>query len=313
MLRRVFIVLLLVAAAPLTGVDGRAQGEGFITVEGPSLQARLSRAAQSARERTPGRRFLTVYAFDVRPGVAIDVKSERLPGGVGGDLESIIDSAAGTITFFHGTKVVVGSKVETRNLGVFILHEPDGGAVTQIEIHDLDAPRAYGEHPVYWLGRAGTAESLALLQSLVGSSGGGGLAERAAVAIALHQDAQLAPVLRKLFEDSRSEVVRKIAAFWFGQSSADSSFLAAVVRNEGESVGVRKQAAFSIGVGKDSNAVSVLRAIYPSVSNREVKKQIIYAASINADKRAAAAFIAGVADSDPDSELRKEARFRLGR
>jgi hypothetical protein len=311
MLRRVFIVLLLTAAAPLTGVGVRAQGEGFITVEGPSLRARLSRAAQSARERTPGRSFLTVYAFDARPGVAIDVKSERLPGGVGGDIESVIDTAAGTITFFHGTKVVVGSKTETRNLGVFMLHEPGGGAVSQVEIHDLDAPRDYGDYPVYWLGRAGTAESLALLQSLVES--GGGQAERAAVAIALHQDAQLAPVLRKLFEGSRSEVVRKIAAFWFGQSSADSSFLAAVVRDEGESIGVRKQAAFSIGVGKDSNAVAVLRAVYPSVSDREVKKQIIYAASVNADKRAAADFIAGVADGDPDSELRKEARFRLGR
>ncbi|MCA1636077.1 MAG: hypothetical protein LC802_20900 [Acidobacteria bacterium] len=297
----------------MTGIDGRAQGEGFITVEGPNLQARLSRAAQTARERTPGRRFLTVYAFNARPGVAIDVKNERLPGGVGGDLEVIIDRAAGTITFFHGTKVVVGSKVETRNLGVFMLHEPDGGAVSQVEIHDLSAPRAYSGHPVYWLGRAGTAESLALLQRLVESGGGGGLVERAAVAIALHQDAQLAPVLRKLFEGSRSEVVRKIAAFWFGQSSADSSFLAAVVRNEDESVGVRKQAAFSIGVGKDSNAVSVLRAVYTAVSHREVKKQIIYAASINVDKRAAADFIAGVADGDPDSELRKEARFWLGR
>lgn len=313
MLRRVFVVLLLVAAVPLTAAVGRAQGEGFIKVEGPSLQARLSRAAQSARERTPGRRFLTVYAFDARPGVAIDVKSERLPGGVGGGIESIIDRATGAITFFHGTKVVVGSKVETRNLGLFMLHEPDGGAVSQIEIHDLDARQAYGGYPAYWLGRAGTAESLALLQSLVESNGGGGMAERGAVAIALHQDAQLAPVLRKLFEGSRSEVVRKIAAFWFGQSSADSSFLAAVVRNEDESVGVRKQAAFSIGVGKDSTAVSVLRAVYPSVSNREVKKQIIYAASLNVDKRAAADFIAGVAESDPDSELRKEARFWLGR
>ncbi|MBO0726682.1 MAG: HEAT repeat domain-containing protein, partial [Blastocatellia bacterium] len=74
----------------------------------------------------------------------------------------------------------------------------------------------------------------------------------------------------------------------------------------------RKQAAFAIGISKDSDAISTLRSLYNSVANRDVREQIIFAASINEDKDASVNFLIDVAGKDNDRESRKKAIFWLG-
>lgn len=313
MIRRLLVVLMWLAIVPLIQAHVYAQRERFITVEGPNLQGKLTRSLELARAGTSRQRFWTAYAFDLRPGVAVDVEGKGLPGGVEGNIDAVINTDDRTITFFHGAKVTVGSNIETRNIAIFMLHESDNNSVSRIEMRNLNRQSEYGGYPVYWLGHASDAESLAILKNLAQSGDWSALAESGTVAIALHGDAQVAPLLKKLFETSSSEVARKIAAFWIGQSSGENSFLADIVRDERETVWVRKEAAFSIGAGKDASAVSTLKGLYPAITNREIKKQIIYAASINGDKSAAADFIARVAENDPDLELRDEAKFRLGR
>src|SRR5262249_59294316 len=69
---------------------------------------------------------------------------------------------------------------------------------------------------------------------------------------------------------------------------------------------------FAIGVSKDSAALSTLQSLYPSVNHRDVKNQIIFAASINEDKDAAVNFLIDVAGKDSDRESRKQAIFWLG-
>jgi hypothetical protein len=71
------------------------------------------------------------------------------------------------------TSLSVGSKIETRNLGVFLLHEPSDGSITRVEVYNLDRQREYSGYPVYWLGRAGNEESLSLLKALVESNQSG--------------------------------------------------------------------------------------------------------------------------------------------
>ncbi len=278
------------------------QKQNFINVEGANLNARIDAAIRMARSNSSKTPFWTAYSFDVRPGVAVDLD---------------IDNFNGTVNNFSGTSISMGKSsgttVETRNLGIFLLREPDADQVTRIEIYNLDRQREYSGYPVYWLGRAGNDESTKLLQKLVGANQRNKIVEHAVTAIALHDDPRVGAILKEFVRNaSSSEKVRTTAVFWLGQTGGESAFLADLVRREDESTEVRKQAAFSIGVSKDKDALAVLQNLYGSIGNREVKKQIIFAASINESKDDAVNFLIKVAQTDSDREARKQALFWLG-
>src|SRR5215475_15523639 len=268
-----------VAAAPVpidiqpyeAAVSGPApiQRPGFVAVEGANLSARMDAAVRLGRAAQA--RYWTAYAFDVRPGVSVDM-----------DWNGKRTSADGVNISFDSTR-------ETRNLGVFLLREPSDTAVTRVEVYNLDRAREYSGYRVYWLGRAGNEESLNLLRGLVeghNDKTAARVSEHATMAIALHDDTRVAGILKNFVRQSSVEKARTSAVFWLGQIGGETQFLADLTRNESEGREVRKQAAFAIGISKDSGAVSTLQNLYSSVTHREVKEQIIFAASINQDKDA---------------------------
>ena len=272
--------------------SGAIQRPGFVAVEGANLNGRMEAAVRlgsAARAR-----YWTAYAFDVRPGVSVDMDWDGKRDSVDG----------GNISF--------DTMRETRNLGVFLLREPNDTAVTRVEIYNLDRAREYSGYRVYWLGRAGNEESLNLLRGLVEGRQANSVGEHATMAIALHDDARVADMLKNFIRQSSVEKVRTSAVFWIGQVGGETQFLADLARNESEGREVRKQAAFAIGISKDSDAISTLQNLYSSVTNRDVKEQIIFAASINRDKDAAVNFLIDVAGKDNDHESRKKAIFWLG-
>jgi HEAT repeat protein len=201
---------------------------------------------------------------------------------------------------------------ETRNLGIFLLHDSSGGSITRIEVYNLDRQREYSRYPVYWLNRAGNQESLALLRNLALSSATRRVAKTATMAIGLHDDPQIGALLKEIVRNSSDEEARKSAIFWLGFVPGEQAYLTDLVRNEQEPTELRKQAAFAIGVSKEASAISALQALYPAVSAREVKKQIIFASSINKNSDQAVDFLVKVASEDPDRELKKQALFWLG-
>jgi HEAT repeat protein len=268
------------------------QRPGFVAVDGANLDGRM---AAAVRQGSAARaRYWTAYAFDVRPGVSVDADWD------------------GKRTSVDGVNISFDSMRETRNLGVFLLREPNDTAVTRVEVYNLDRAREYGGYRVYWLGRAGNEESLNLLRGLVEERQAARVGEHATMAIALHDDARVAGMLKNFIGQSSVEKVRTSAVFWIGQVGGETQFLADLARNESEGREVRKQAAFAIGISKDSDAISTLQNLYSSVTNRDVKEQIIFAASINKDKDAAVNFLIDVAGKDNDHEARKKAIFWLG-
>jgi hypothetical protein len=120
------------------------QAPPFVNVEGADLAAKLEAASRQARTSSPRTPFWTAYAFDVRPGVAVD------PGG--GQFHGSMDTVGG-IHVFIGTDRT-GTTNETRNLGVFVLRDPGSNNVTRMEIYNLDRQREYSGYPVYWARRA---------------------------------------------------------------------------------------------------------------------------------------------------------------
>jgi HEAT repeat protein len=268
------------------------QRPGFIAVEGRNLNTRMDAAIKLGSAAQA--RYWTAYAFDVRPGVSVDADWNGNRGSM------------------DGVNISFDSTRETRNLGVFLLREPNGPSVTRVEIYNLDRAREYSGYRVYWLGRASNEESLNLLRGLVDGRQEGRVGEHATMAIALHDDARVAGILKSLVRQSSIEKARTNAIFWLGQIGGETPFLSELIRNESESVEARKQAAFAIGISKDSDAISALQNLYSSVTHRDVKEQIIFAASINEDKDAAVNFLIDVSSKDNDRESRKKAIFWLG-
>jgi HEAT repeat protein len=305
-MRKPLLLFILMFLVTLTVADtSKAQREGFIPVDGASLKSRLDAAV--SRGRASGSRFWAAYSFDVRPGVAVDAE---------------FHNENGTTTINNGVSISTGSKIETRNLGIFLLYDPGASAYERVEIYNLDRRREYSGYPVYWLGRAGNEESLSLLKGFIESGQPGKIAEQSVAAIALHDDQRVASMLEDFVRRSNVEKVRSASVFWLGQTPGHHPLLAEIVRNEDENTSLRKEAAFSMGISKDPSAMSTLQNLYGSINNREVKKQIIFAASINKGDDPASAndrgndegvsFLIKVAEGDADRELKKQALFWLG-
>src|SRR6185503_3780571 len=146
-MRKPLFLFILMFATVLTVADTtKAQREGFIPVEGTSLRQKLDSAISRGRASSGQSRFWAAYSFDVRPGIAVDLE---------------IHNENGT-TIINGTSFSTDSKIETRNLGVFLLYDASATATTpqRVEVYNLDRRREYSGYPVYWMGRAANEESL---------------------------------------------------------------------------------------------------------------------------------------------------------
>ncbi len=277
------------------------QQERFITVEGADLRAKMETAQKMGRNLSPQTRFWLAYSFDVRPGVAVDMDGGNFNGSM---------SDYNGLTVFRGKSN--GVTVETRNLGIFLLYEPDGSAVQRLEIYNLDRKREYSSYPVYWLGRGGNEESLNLLRQLATGNRARNLNERTVVAIALHDDPRVTGVLKSFVTSSSEMEVRKTAVYWIGHTGGETAFLSDLVRNEQESASLRETAAYAIGISRDAGALNILTDLYRTIPNREIKRKLIHAISINDSQDPAIDFLIKVAKTEQDMEARKQAMFWLG-
>jgi HEAT repeat protein len=286
------------AASAIAAVEAVQQHPNFIPVQGASLSGKIETAVRQARAANPQARFWTGWAFDVRPGVAVDYEWRSKDGRIRSD----------------GWNVSFDRDIETRNLGVFLLHE--AGGIARVEIYNLERQRNYDNHPVFWAGKVSNDESLNYLRELTETRQNKKNSEHGVVAIALHNDSRVGGMLKQFVRSLPGKDVRNSAVFWLGQIGGETAFLSDLVSSDQENVEVRKQAAFAIGVSKDSNALSTLQSLFQSVNNREVKKQLVFAVSINGDKETgqdeAINTLINIATNEKDTEVKKQAIFWLG-
>jgi HEAT repeat protein len=295
------IIPFLLLIASFFAPAAEAQRERFIKVEGADLRARLETATKMGRAASPQTPFWTAYSFDVRPGVAVDPEAGEFRGSM---------NSYGDITVFRGKSN--GGNIETRNLGVFLLYEPDGNSISRVEVYNLDRQREYSGYPVYWLGRGANEESLNLLRSLAESNQASKMVEHATVAIALHDDPRVSDVLKTLVRKSTNREVRRTAVFWLGFTGVETSFLADLVRNESEDGEVRRAAGHALGVSSDPASLNALINLYGTVADRELRRNLIHSISINSNQDPAIDFLIKIAKTDPDREAKTQALFWLG-
>jgi HEAT repeat protein len=274
--------------------------QSFTAVEGNDLPARLE--AASRRGRGSQRPYWSAYAFDVRPNVAIDPGIHEFHGS----MRTVGDTAV-----FVGT-TASGLTVETRNLAIFLLRDASGGQITRLEVYNLERKREYAGYPVYWLGRANNEESLNYLRALADSAPLNTLSERAVLAISLHDDGRVAPMLKNFLRTSANPQIRSSSVYWLGQIGGEQQFLADIVRADSEDKKLRRQAAHAIGESRDRGVLTILQSLHDAIKDAEVRRSIIQAAGNNQEREAAFAFLLKVSKSEPDRDARRTAVRELG-
>jgi HEAT repeat protein len=306
-MKRILWSFVILCVISLTVVEHSfAQRDHFTPVDGTSLRGKLDSAI--SRGRAAQSRFWAGYQFDVRPGICVDAEITNERGGK---------------TIVNGTVYSKGTRVETRNLGVFLQYDAAGTAPERVEIYNLDRQHSFSGYPVFWMGKATNDESLTLLRGLVEANAPTKVAENSVVALAMHDDTRVEGIIEGFARNSTNNKVRQSAVFWIGQLPGSHPYLGEVIRNEQENTELRKQAAFSLGISSDPQAIATLQNIYGAINSREVKKQIIFAAFVNKDRDRdedeknrgsdeGTNFLIRVAESDTDNELKKQALFWIG-
>jgi HEAT repeat protein len=268
-----------------------AQNSSFVNVNGTSLKDRQEAAAAAARARSKQARFWTAYSFDVRSGFAYqaDGAAKGRDGGT------------------YTGPAARGSGAETGNLAVFSLHEPDGRSVVSVGLQNLDRQNDYGGLTVYWLGRAGTEESLGYLRGLLEAGPANRASESAAQAVAMHDGPLAGRVLTDLIRNSTAAGVKLKAVQWLSLIGEGRHFFLELVRNDQEDTEVRKQAVLALGVwGRGAPVLGELAPAYDAITNREVRERILLVAHMG-EGDDALRLLTHVADADTDPVTRKRA------
>ena len=281
-----------------------AQTKSFTPVEGASLKAKIDNAIVQGKAGAPAGLFWVGYQFEVRPGVAIDFE--------------IVD-ANGTFSISNdGWSMMSDSRYETRELGLFLLFETQRNVFTRAEVYNLRRDHQFSGYPVYWAGRATNEESLNYLRSIIDSTAPemNRMSDRAAFAIALHDDARVESILTELIKKPVTDSIRSRAIFWLGytpESQAKNTFLADIVRNPQESSEARQQAMSALGMSRAATTLPLLENFYETMTSQDLKRRALGGIARNDNRDGAATFLIRVAENEKELELRRSAISSLGR
>jgi HEAT repeat protein len=275
----------------------QAASQPFRNVEGPTLEARIEASHRQARTDVRSGRYWTAWGFDVKPGISIDVCAQ------GGN---------GSMYMNDGFSISRGAP-ETRNVAIFTLRGVESGEIEKVQVFNLDNPRTYEGYAVYWLGKAPNDESIEVLRKLIESSRTKRASERSIMAIAVHDGKRADDVVEGYARRAPSSDAREQAIMALGIFTTRHAVLADFVRDERESVEVRKHSAMAIGVSPSDSAVSMLRDLYATVTNRQVRHEILTAVAVHGgSEEQAVDFLIGVAEKETDRENKRQAIFWLG-
>ncbi len=296
------IFAITIALASVIGVS--SQTKSFIPVDGASLKAKIDNGLTQGRAGAQGGRFWVGYQFEARPGVAVDFE--------------VVDNNGSVYFSIDGSSMSFDSRYETRELGVFLLFDTQRDLFTRAEVYNLRRTHEFSSYPVYWAGRATNEESLNYLKSFIDSATPeiNRLADRAAFAIALHDDARVESILTELVRRPAAEPVRSRAIFWLGytpESQPKNNLLAEIVRNSQEGSDARQQAMSALGMSRTAATLPLLENLFETMTARDLKRRALGGIARNDNHDGAATYLIHLTETEKDIELRKSAIASLGR
>jgi hypothetical protein len=197
-----------------------------------------------------------------------------------------------------------------------VLYRAEGGRVERIRMLSRGCGIDAGGLPVHWITGVSGAESLALLESMVGSDArtskkGHGIDHPAIAAIAMHAGADADAALERLAAPSQGIDVRKQAVFWMGNARGRRGYetLKRLVAADATPA-LREHAIFALSQSEVPEALDLMIAIGKSDRDPYVRGQALFWLSQKAGDKAAAAITEAI-EQDPETQVKKKAVFAL--
>jgi HEAT repeat protein len=236
--------------------------------------------------------------------------------------------------------------VELRRKAVFLVSQKRSPRTEQIllDVARNDPDTEVRAQAVFWLSEVPTEGAVTALDSILQGSPDRQVQEKAIFALSQHRSERASRALRTYVERRDvPEELRSKAIFWLGESHSDENqaflrglydrlqsqelkervifsvaqstnadnhrWLLDLARNASEPIEVRKKALF--WAGESGVRISALIGLYDSMSDFELKKQLIFVYSERQETEAVDKLM-NIARSDPNPELRRKAVFWLG-
>ena len=236
--------------------------------------------------------------------------------------------------------------VQLRRKAVFLLSQKRSDETVELllDVARNDPDVEVREQAVFWLSQVSSEEAVDALEEILNTESSVAIREKAIFALSQHPSERAGSILRNYAGDRGNPLeLREKAIFWIGQHGAganaeflrglyssmeseelkekiifsvsqmggagNGSWLIEIALDESESVNLRKKAIFWAGQGGAS--MEEFARLYTSVSDREIKEQLIFAFSQSSSPDAADQLM-DIARNEPDQKLRKKAIFWLG-
>jgi HEAT repeat protein len=233
-----------------------------------------------------------------------------------------------------------------RRKAVFLLAQQNVPGTEDILLESVrsDPDPEVRRQAVFWLSQVGTDRAVSALDSILRFSKDAEIQDRAVFALSQHESPRAQQALRTYAERSEiPEAIREKAIFWLGQHETPENaaylrslygrltteelkkkvlfalsqmggeengrWLLGIARDTAQRIEMRKQALFWAGQGGVS--IAELTRLYGTVSDREMREQLIFVYS-QRNEPAALDKLIEIAKQDPSPELRKRALFWVG-
>ncbi|HJU67760.1 MAG TPA: HEAT repeat domain-containing protein [Gemmatimonadaceae bacterium] len=188
-----------------------------------------------------------------------------------------------------------------------------GDGLVRVHIASFNLPIDLASRTLFWLGDAADAESIPVVQRLMGATRQRGLREDMVGAVGIHGSSELVvPILvRWLTGTDRSEV-RGQAAEWLGfhPTAAAVNALSRAARADADRE-VRREAAEALGDSTVPAATDSAIAIAQTVTDAEVRREAVEALGEKDSQKALDALVA-LARNDRNEDVQREAVEALG-
>jgi hypothetical protein len=209
------------------------------------------------------------------------------------------NACCGVCTLENSSGTTISSRTDsTSPSGAIKLEGPDRMVVLfriaerrveRLRVFSEDCRLDAGGRPVKWIDNVRPADSVALLESLAGTSGGvkDRVTNSALMAISLHADPSALDTLFRIARTGSEPRARGEALFWLAQRAGDK--VAAAIRervDQDPDTDVKKKAVFALSQLPKDQGVPLLIQVARSNANPDVRRQAMFWLGQSKDPRA---------------------------
>ncbi|MEW6734173.1 MAG: HEAT repeat domain-containing protein [Acidobacteriota bacterium] len=204
---------------------------------------------------------------------------------------------------------VTHREVKKEIMGAISNSKPEEATVNfLIEVARQEKDRELRKEAIELLGEKKDSRSLQALEKVINDAGAGNELQKTAVeAISQRPEDEALPLLKKIAKTHTRIELRKEAIEHLSEFPDQIPLLIELARDNSENVELRRQAIEAIAESEKEEAGSMLRQLYPSITNRELKQEIISAFQSCEDKKSAIDFLTEIAQKDSDPKAREQA------